>query len=526
MNYKRKYTMKINTVLVILMAFVMLVSSSCSDFLDEGPQTALTQEEVFADLDNIEPLILGLYTSWRNTKKDRGGFVFSLGTDESQQGAYQVKTESIQAGLDRYDVFLAPSNTALQAQWDSRWPVISAAATSIYSLKANQQDPARKNLLIGEASFIRAALNFEMTQYWGEIPIIDLDKLSEYGTARQPLELVYGTIISDLEVAIANLPVTQGDLRRATKGAAQALLGKVYLYAPEDSGIRDYEKAKAMFEAVIASGKYSLTANYADLWAPSNPNPSESIYSFQFTTIWPDNNQVQWQMGSRAVANLASVGQYAYFGGYDLMVPTHYAYSDVADGGVWEDGDLRKGESIRYDFEYNGQTPIVEGWMGGDELDPHVKKYEDIRLDGTNSFWYSGKNMYFLRYSDILLCYAETLNETGNTGLAVEQVNKVRARAWGGSLPADKQWSSGMSQSDFRKNILDERMRELCFEGWRRMDLNRYNQLVPLVGTRNKWTILSGSIAPFHKLYPIPKAEILQNEDIDPEDQNPGYTNN
>lgn len=516
--------MKFKNIFVVIISFVFLVTSSCSDFLDEGPQTALTQEEVFSDLNNIEPLILGAYTSWRNTKKDRGGFMFSLGTDESQQGAYQVRTEAGQAGLDRYDAFLAPSNNALTEQWNNRWSAITDAANAIFSLKANNQDPARKALLLGEASFIRAALNFEITQYWGGIPIIDLEKLGEYGTGRQPLDLVYATIVNDLNVAIENLPATQNDLRRATKTAAQALLGKVHLYAPEESGVRDFAKAKEMFEAVIGSGKYSLVANYADLWDPSKPNPTESIYSWQFNNIWPDNNQVQWQMGSRAVAGFNQ--GYAYFGGYDLMVPTEYAYSTKENGGVWEDGDLRKDQSVRYDFEYNGQTPVVEGWMGGDELDPHVKKFEDQRVDGVTSFWYSGKNMFFLRYSDILLCYAETLNETGSTADAVNEVNKVRARAWGGTLPNDKQWSAGMSQEDFRTNILDERMRELCFEGWRRMDLNRYGKLVDLVSARNKWAKQTGAIAPFHKLYPIPRQEILENSDIDEEDQNPGYTNN
>ncbi len=195
---------------------------------------------------------------------------------------------------------------------------------------------------------------------------------------------------------------------------------------------------------MIGSGRYSLVPSVAALWDPNNPNPAESIYSFQFNNVWPDNNQIQWQMGSRAVANLNAN---ALSGGYDLMVPTHYCYSDVADGGIWEDGDQRKEASIRYDFEYNGQQPVVEGWMGGDEMDPHVKKYEDSRIDGSNSFWYSGKNVYFLRYADILLCYAETLNETGSTSQAVTEVNKVRERAWGGTLPAEAQWNGGMSQS-------------------------------------------------------------------------------
>lgn len=122
------------------------------------------------------------------------------------------------------------------------------------------------------------------------------------------------------------------------------------------------------------------------------------------------------------------------------------------------------------------------------------------------------------------MCYAETLNETGATSLAVDEVNKVRTRAWGGILPANKKWTT-MSQDDFRRRILDERMRELCFEGWRRMDLNRYNKLVDLVSLRNQWSRETGSISSFHHLYPIPLVEIIQNEDIDFEDQNEGYIN-
>jgi hypothetical protein len=165
--------------------------------------------------------------------------------------------------------------------------------------------------------------------------------------------------------------------------------------------------------------------------------------------------------------------------------------------------------------------------FGGDELDPHVKKYEDPRTDGALSFWLSGKNIFYMRYSDILLCYAETLNETGATAQAVQLVNTtVRTRAWGGTLPATAAWNPGMSSSEFQTKILDERMRELCFEGWRRMDLIRTGKLVDLVKQRNKWTKQSGTIQTFHNRYPIPLQEIKQNEDIGETDQNPGYSNN
>ena len=509
--------------IVITLAFLTLISGSCKKFVTEEPQTALTQEEAFKSLDNIEPLVLGLYTSWRNTKKDRGGFIFTLGTDEAQQGAYQVRTDDRQAGLDRYNGFLTASNTALTQQWSSRWPIISAAARVIFALSTNTEEGTRKNTLLGEASFIRAALDFEMVQYWGEIPLIDFVKFAEYGTRRQPLPLVYSTIIADLQSAIQYLPETQSDKRRATRNAAIALLGKVYLYAPESSQARDYTKAKEQFELLVNSGKYALVNNYADLWDPAKPNSTESIYEFQFTNVNPDNNQTQWQMGSRSLAEL---NQYCYFGGYDLMIPTTYCNSEVSAGGVWETGDNRKNASIRYNFTYKGVTPVLSPSFGGDELDPHVKKYEDTRTDGTLSFWLSGKNIFYMRYADILLCYAETLNETGGTAPAVQLVNStVRKRAWGGTLPADQTWNPGMSQEEFRTKILDERMRELCFEGWRRMDLIRTGKLVDLVKSRNRWTKQSGTIQSFHALYPIPLQEIRQNEEIADTDQNFGYSN-
>lgn len=514
---KKKYSL-------IMLALLVILSGSCKKFIIEEPQTALTEEQVFKSLDNIEPLVLGLYTSWRNTKKDRGGFVFTLGTDEAQQGAYQVRTDDRQAGLDRYNGFLTASNTALAEQWNSRWPVISAAAKVIYALSLNTEAPERKNRILGDASFIRAALNFEMSQYWGEIPLIDQAKFAEYGTKRQPLTLVYSSIVSDLENAVKYLPASQTDKRKATRGAALALLGKVYMYAPVSSGVRDFVKARDTFKQIVDAGTYQLVANYADLWNPAKPNSSESIYEFQFNNVYPDNNQTQWQMGSRS---LAEIDQYAYFGGYDLMVPTQYCYKDATAGGLWEAGDVRKSESIRYDFTYKGKTPVLNPAFGGDELDPHVKKYEDIRTDGALSFWLSGKNIFYLRYSDVLLCYAEALNETGATAQAVDLVNTtVRRRAWNNNLPDDKKWSAAMSQQDFRTAIMDERMRELCFEGWRRMDLIRTGKLVDLVKTRNKWTKESGSVQPFHNRYPIPLQEIKQNDDISEADQNPGYSNN
>jgi len=501
-----------------ILAFIALaiLFTSCSDFLEEDPRTALSEAEAFSKMDNIEPLLLGSYTSWRNLQKDRPGFYFILGTDEVQQGAYQMLTDANQSGLDYYNGFLSQENNALASQWNGRWPIVNVAALAIFYLSTNtEEDAARRDVLLGEASFLRAVMMFELARYWGEVPINDKARSIELGFGRQPLDMVYTQIVEDLQRAIEKLPSTQENRGFPTKWAAQALLGKVYMSAQEESGFRDYTLAKEAFEGVINSGQFSLLPNYANLFDPNFANSQESIYEWQFNNTYPDNNQIQWQAGSRAVANL---DQYAYFGGYDLMVATEYYYKDQTAGGVWEAGDARKNASIRYDFTYNGVTPSVPAGFGGDELDPHTKKYEDIRTQGSQSFWNSGKNKFFIRYADVLLSYAECLNELGQTGQAEAYVNQVRARAFNGG----GSWS-GLSQNEFRVRILDERMRELAFEGWRRIDLLRTGKLVELVGARNKWAHQNGTISDFHNRYPIPLSEISQNDEINPEDQNPGY---
>jgi len=516
--------MQIRNIIIYTSLTVAFTQVSCKKFLDQEPKTALTQEQAFAKLDNIKPLISGLFTNWRNVRKDRGGFMFELGSDEAQQGAFQVLSDPDQAALDKYDGFMAPRNNALTGQWQSRWPIVVAAAQAVFALQNNKEDEATRTELLGEASFIRAGVNFELTQYWGRIPISDPARLSVLGTKRQPLDQVYAYIINDLETAVKYLPETQADKSHVTKYAALALLGKVYMSAPAEANVRNFQKAADTLNLVIQSGKYSLLSNYADLWDPGHANSSESIYEYQFNNTYPDNNQTQWQMGSRALANLPGVGANCYFGGYDLMVPTVYCYSDKSAGGLWETGDLRKSQSVRYDFTYKGITPTLSTGFGGDELDPHVKKYEDPRTDGVMSFWYSGKNIFYIRYADVLMMYAECLNELGRTSDAVNLMNTtVRARAFGGTIPAGAAWDPGMSQDVFRTNILDERMRELCFEGWRRSDLIRTGNFVNLAKARNKWTKQSGTIQAFNQLYPIPLTEIQQNSDIPATDQNPGY---
>lgn len=529
------------SVVGILIYTLILSISSCSNFLSVEPTGALTEEQVFEKIENVEPLVLGLYESYRGCKEGRNGLMPCLGTDETQQGNYQLISSGDQAGMDKYNGQLNATSTQVTNIWDNRWPAVVSAAKSIYALGMTTEEPERAKKLMGEARFIRGLLMFELSVLWGEIPVVDMNRTDEYGLGRQPLDVVWQFIIDDFTTAVNNLPESYDDEpQRATKGAALAMLGKAYMTAPESTNLRDFSKADDCFKQIIDMGQYTLLDNYSDLFRYDNPNTSESLFELQFNNIYPDCNYWQFDTGSRAADSW--FGQACSFSGYDFLLPTPFAYKMVQEGGVWEEGDMRKEAALREDFTYYTDKYSLDGsfqyvtpdlsktqWTGTtDELEPHIKKYEDYRTDalsglGINNMWNSGKNFAVIRYADVLLLHAECLNELGKTSEAINLVNEqIRMRAWGEELPEDKKWGA-MSQEDFRLEIMDERMRELCFEGWRRIDLLRTGMFVELVKERNEWARESGTIQDFHSRYPIPDTEIKTNEAFTEDDQNLGY---
>ncbi|GHT43927.1 membrane protein [Bacteroidia bacterium] len=508
------------------------------------PKTALTQEQISTDLKLLEPAVDGLYASFRSNKAGRGGLTFSLlGLDESKQGIVQMMDAS-QAGFDNYDGMLNPTSAQIDELWTRRLPTIHSAALCIAGLDAltkqtadtETETLAKLTDLKAHACFVRALTMFELTMYFGRVPVQEIADLNspEQDLSLRPLPEVWAQIARDFEYASQNLPLGPQKTDRATKGAALAMLGKTYMYAPEESTYRDFQKAADCFKQVMdlpISPKYNVSTSYSllfDEWGGVEFDKPESVYEIDYKPNSQGPNFWQWDMGSRT---LAALGEPCYIGGYDVALPTEYAYKMQADGGVWEEGDKRREVSIRYDFTYNGKTYDVVAW-GADELDPHIKKWEDRRVDkfstaeqakeaiSGRSFYYSGKNYMMIRFADVLLCYAECLNELGQTAAAVTEVNKVRRRAFEDNAHA---WNSAMSQADFRVNILDERLRELCFEGWRRMDLIRTGKFVELISERNPWAKEKGTIRDYHVRFPIPNNEILTNPQISREDQNDGY---
>ncbi|MDM8172974.1 MULTISPECIES: RagB/SusD family nutrient uptake outer membrane protein [Olivibacter] len=522
----------------ILLATLSLPLSSCNKFLDVKPESKIQDDAIFDNIENLNGYILGLYKDWRDSHKNR--IELYAGTDEANMGGIQWRDNNFRKGLETYLDGMNSTNGGILDVWKSRFRIVARASSAISALSPNEssQDNAF-NLRLGEACFLRAVNNFELVQMFGAIPLTGTDM----GGKRQSIDLVYKSIESDLQKAIQYLPdpadPNYTDLRRATRAIAQAILGKVYLYAPESSGFRDYTKAAEQFEKVYNNPYFGGTGaiNYSTIYDAHQQNSTdykrEMVYAFQFSNVSGDMNSIQWDMGSRPVASMTAVEATALFAGFDGTMPSEYCYKLRSEGGVWEEGDVRRAESIRYDFTWDGKKPSLTGYVWGDELDPHVKKYEDTRtVEQGLSSYYSGKNVPFVRFSDVALCYAECLYKIGRQGEAIELINNVvRKRAFGGNLPTDKRWGM-MGEEEFMKNLMDERMRELCFEGWRKFDLLRTGLLKQYVQERNRW--VSGmykgnrisepvTIPDFRLVWPIPLDELRQNPDLSESDQNSGY---
>lgn len=510
---------------ICAMALVVAAMPACTDdFLVEEPQTSKSIEQILSDNDNIQYYLNGLYAKLRQCRNSREGLRLNHGTDELQIGFCQQRDYPDKGSFDTFSPLYNSENSNFSQLWNLRFPIAVQAAQArqvlVGKLAADSTNVDLKSFL-GQAAFYEATALFEMVWYWGELPITTINPDGTIQmSGRRPLNEVYEHMIDLYTTAVENLPAKrQGDGRIPTQWTAKVMLAKIYM-AAETPEYRDYTKAKELLKDVVDNGGFSLMPNYADLWDHTQNCDQESIWTYYFNNV-TDKCQLQWYCGSRAASDW---GQRCPHGGYDEALPTVYAYSTVAQGGIWEEGDTRYDATIRTNFDWNGKKADDVSGFGDDQLDPHIKKYEDDRIVELDvNFWDCGKNTYFLRYADVLMLYAEALNECAATADAVAIINdQIRARAWGWKLPDEMKWDPGMSQDNFRKNILDERMRELMAEMWRRYDLIRTGKYVDYTKKHNKWAKESGNMQDFHKRFPVPYTEITQNEYISTADQNPG----
>ncbi len=365
----------------------------------------------------------------------------------------------------------------------------------------NKTEFAGKDVIIAEARFLRAYYYFELVKWFGDVPLA-VDRRLRFGdqdvVPRTPASEVYAQIEQDLIFASENLPAVQSELGRATQGAAQALLGKAYLYQDK------FSEAATVLQQVINTGNYDLLADYSTMFENDNENTIESVFEVQYSDLEGAGfGCLQCSEGNVAVGfnGIRNYSGPLFESGFSFNVPTQEAYD------AFEPGDLRRDIAILDINAWATANPEVSFETGFEHTGFYNRKYiarqGDANIGDPNLT--NPNNYRAIRFADVLLMAAEALNRGGiDDGTAQQYVNRVRSRAGLSDISA-----TGTALTDA---IYQERRVELVGEGHRFFDLVRTGRAA---GT------IPGFQAGKHELFPIPLIEIeLAGNRWD---QNPGY---
>lgn len=483
----------IKNIAVLSVAFLTLWA--CTDYVDYDPvdNYEITADVYFNSENDFEAALVGTYDplQWMYLNI----LIGDIASDNSLCGG-ESATDVI--GLQEIDDMTHnPNNDNLTSIW--RWCYEGINRANYLEENKDKLEFDRKDALYGEVYFLRAYYYFELVKFFGGVPLFTESRLTagDSGTLqRASADEVYAQIVADLTNAKNTLPVDTSQKGRATKYAAHALLGKVYLYMEE------WDLAASEFSNVI--GVYSLVDNYEDQFLKNGENGTESVFEVQHTNTseWYDWGFVP--QGTEGNFGVIHNGPRAYAGptyssGWSFNVPTEDLYTS------FEDGDTRQKASILDIVAFSEETGASyaegyehTGYFNNKYIPRGGESGAQIELNYLT-------NYRAIRYADVLLMAAEANNRIGNDDDAQDYLNEVRRRAFG-----DEDHDITSTGENLRLAILAERNFELSMEGHRFFDLVR---------TGNAAGTIPGFVAGKHELFPIPQQEI----DISELAQNPGY---
>ena len=386
------------------------------------------------------------------------------------------------------------------------------------------EDEALKNRIIGQAYFLRGLYLFHAVNLFKNVPLPT--ELAVY-YPQKTQEEGWAQVIADFKAAAELLPTTYvgisgldaGQKGRATKGAALGYLGKAYLFT------KDFTNAKSTFKQVIDLGVYSLVNNYRDNFTTANENNSESLFEVQFSR---DAGGVDLGWGGAPASGWGKTSARAItyapraFGWTDVQ-PTWALFNEFKEEKTVSGADDPRLEATIFYNKPGGMQLYGKDFATfyasspADLNDLFCRKYQNSDGQFADEYdWRSGINERLLRYADILLMYAECLNETGDTPGAYTYIQMVRNRV---NLPDLATVKPGMSQAQMREQIGHERFLEFPLEGHRFDDIRRWGWLQDPA----KLAWLKARDAEFNsytagrEYFPIPQLEM---------DNNPGTIQN
>ena len=489
-----------------LFLFLLLINSSCNDFLLEEPKAILSPSTYPASEEDIVQVFGGAHTELSSITSTPWQLLTFVSTDIS--GTKQLPGDS-RGDLDHYS--FQSDNTNILQVWERSYRVINSMNQVLAKLEENDQDWVKP--YIGAAQTQRAFMYFNLVQLYGDLPLITVpsSEIDLFAIERESVSKVYEQIIADLLAAESNLEGTNLDNPILPSfGFAKALLSKVYM-TMAGNPLNDSPKwALAAKEAaeLVDLDLYQLVPNYEDLFLIANEDNSEVIFSLQSSL---DGDQVNSSL--TRIFRPANVG--VQRGNGQFFAEINF-YNEFSENDIRRDVSMM--DEILSTTGNKGGDPKVyhyTEWGSNEKAKtPHIKKYfdtnrayEDWQLFGRKT----GTNWIMLRYADVLLTLAESENEVnGPTEAAYSAINQLRVRA--GLAPY-----SGLSKDAFRDAVRLEREKELCFEGHRRFDLLRWGNFLDVMKNDR---YAAENVKAHHVLFPIPQVEIQVNPDLA---QNPGY---
>ncbi len=479
--------LKYNLIAIALLGFSF---SSCSDFLEQNPQTDLSENDFYKTADDILSAVNGAYSSLQENDIYGNWYVFgeipSDNTRNQLSGSVTTQNEFDQFYIDT-------QNSMIANFWKAAYKVINRTNTVLGRIDGIDINADLANRYKLECKFIRALMYFNLVRVYGDVPLVlkEISISESYDILREPKENVYNQIIADLKEA-QGLPVSYPTAEdgRATQGAAKALLADVYMT------LHKYAEAETILAEIINSGRYSLLENtpgslnidgYKNVFSPVNHNSKEGIFEIQFLKggYGEGSNYANNFAPENSGTNVVAVG-----GTGGNNIPEMDIYN------AYEEGDLRRDFSMSLGYYDNRKN---NEWVES----RYVCKYMDVPYQNNDA----SNNYPVIRYADVILMYAEALNQNGKTAEACKYLNMTRRRGFGyqttETSPVDLQTTD---KAQFSLMVEQERRVELAFENHRWFDLIRTGRAVEVM--RSKGFSLNET----NLICPIPQKQIDVNQ--------------
>ena len=478
--------LKYNLIAIALLGFSF---SSCSDFLEQNPQTDLSENDFYKTADDILSAVNGAYSSLQEGDIYGNWYVFgeipSDNTRNQLSGSVTTQNEFDQFYIDT-------QNSMIANFWKAAYKVINRTNTILGRIDGIEINTELANRYKLECKFIRALMYFNLVRVYGDVPLVlkEISISESYDILREPKENVYNQIIADLKEA-QDLPVSYSTAEdgRATQGAAKALLANVYMT------LHKYAEAETILAEIINSGRYSLLENtpgslnidgYKNVFSPVNHNSKEGIFEIQFLKggYGEGSNYANNFAPENSGTNVVAVG-----GTGGNNIPEMDIYN------AYEEGDLRRDFSMSLGYYDNRKN---NEWVES----RYVCKFMDVPYQNNDA----SNNYPVIRYADVILMYAEGLNQHGKTAEACTYLNMTRRRGVGyqttETSPVDLQTTD---KAQFALMVEQERRVELAFENHRWFDLIRTGRAVEVM--RSKGFSLNET----NLICPIPQKQIDVN---------------